>query len=80
MVDRTEIIVTKAQKYRYILFEVVMSSNDTVTIADLTTITDVALINLADGLEDTATISGNIITLTEAGVTNTHFVGIVVGG
>jgi len=79
MVDRSETIITSKVKTRYVLFEVTMSTNDTVTIAELTTISDVTLFALDDGLEDTATISGNVITLTQATETDQAYVGLAVG-
>ena len=79
MTDQTETVISKGSPVRYVLFEVTLTTSDTVTIGDLSTIQDCALFNLADGLEDTATISGNIITLTQTGITNGKYVGIAVG-
>jgi len=79
MVDRTETIIAIVTKYRYVTFEVTMSTSDTVTLPQFTTIQGVALFALNDGLEDTATISGNVVTLTQSGETDQAYVGIAVG-
>jgi len=79
MTDKTETVVARGSAYRWIVFEVTLSTNETVTIDDLSTVQDAALFALDDGLKDTATVSGNVITLTQAGVTNKKYVGIAVG-
>lgn len=79
MVERTENVTKRGAVNRYIVFEVTMSTNDTVVIDDLDAILDVALFALDDGLQDTVSFSTNVITLTQAGVTDKKYVGIALG-
>ena len=83
--DRSEVVIIKQEPVtttslkKYVCFDVTMSTNDTVTIADLSSIDSASLVNLTDGLEDTCTIATNVVTLTQSGITNVRYVGLAVG-
>ena len=57
----------------------VLSTNETLTVEGITELDGVILINKADNLTDTATVSGNVITLTQATITDQTYTGIAWG-
>ena len=64
---------------KYYLFEATVSKTNTITIAELTTITAVMLYNLTSGADIDCTILTNVITITEDPCSSVKIVGLVVG-
>lgn len=86
MVDRAETvtsdkttIVTAATTKRYEAFEAQVSTSDTITMADFTTVNGAALFKKSDGTAVTVTVATNVITVTQAALTNVDCIGIAVG-
>jgi len=70
---------TVADLKKYYLFEATVSKTNTITIAELTTITKAKLIALDDGDDIDCTVLTNVITITEDPCTSEKIVGLVVG-
>jgi len=65
---------------RYVTFEAVpIDTNDTVTIGELSAVTASAAFRLDTGAEITTTEATNIVTITEAALTDVPIVGIATG-
>jgi len=86
MADRTETvtsskqtIVTAATEKKYITFEATVSTDDTVTLGDLTDILGAAVFKKSDGTAIAFTEATNIITITQATTTNVPVVGFAYG-
>lgn len=86
MVDRTETVtsskqtvVTPAVEKKYITFEATVSTNDTITLGDLTDILGAAVLKKADGVAVTFTEATNVITITGVGLTDVPVVGFAYG-
>jgi len=81
VVDRNEIIVTQtaATTKKRIVFEATVSTSDTITLDDMTTINSAHLAKKSDGSEITCTIATNVITVTQAALTNVAIVGFAIG-
>jgi len=81
VVDRDLIIVTEtaAITKKRIVFEATVSTSDTITLDDMTTINSAHLAKKSDGTEVTCTIATNVITVTQAGLTNVAIVGFAIG-
>ncbi len=62
-----------------ILVEVTASTDDTITVAELTTITSVAVFNATTGAVVTTTSLTNVITITQASLTNVKLIVLAVG-
>ena len=62
-----------------ILVEVVASTSDTITVAELTTITSVAVFNATTGVVVTATVLTNVVTITESALTNVKLIVLAIG-
>jgi hypothetical protein len=86
MADRTETVtsskqtvVTAATEKKYITFEATVSTDDTVTLGDLTDILGAAVFKKSDGTAITFTEATNVITITQATTTNVPVVGFAYG-
>jgi len=86
VVDRSETntsikqtIVTAATEKRYVTFEAIVSTNDTITIDNLATIDGAALMKKSDGSAVTCTKNTNVITVTQATLTDVPVIGIAYG-
>jgi hypothetical protein len=79
MVDRSLNLITRQKSIRYVVFDSEVSTSDTLTFEDFSSITAFALFKLADGVAVTATKSTNVLTITSASLTNEKVVGIVIG-
>lgn len=62
-----------------ILVEVVASTDDTITVAELTTITSVAVFNATSGAVVTATALTNVVTITQAALTSVKLIVLAIG-
>ena len=85
-VDRAETItsnrqaiITAASTKQVVTIEATVSTDDTITLSDLTTINGAALLKRSDGSAITCTVATNVITVTQATTTSVPVVGIVVG-
>jgi hypothetical protein len=74
-----EVIVTAATVKKFLTFEATVSTNDTITIQDLTTLLGAALMKRADGTACTCTIATNVITVTQAALTDAPVLGMAYG-
>jgi hypothetical protein len=72
-------IITAAATKQVVTIEATVSTDDTITLSDLTTINGAALLKRSDGSAITCTVATNVITITQATTTNVPVVGIVVG-
>ncbi len=70
---------TVTELKKSILVEVVASTDDTVVINELTTITSVAVFNATTGAVVTATPATNVVTITEAALTDEKLIVLAVG-
>jgi phosphotransferase system IIA component len=85
-VDRAETVtsskqtvVTAAVEKKYITFEAIVSTDDTITLGDFTTVLGAALLKKADGSAITCTVATNVLTVTQATTTNVPIVGFAYG-
>lgn len=62
-----------------ILIEVVASTDDTITMTELSSITTVAVFNATTGAVVTATSLTNVITITQASLTNVKLIVLAIG-
>jgi len=74
-----EAIITAATTKKVLTFEATVSTDDTITLSDLTTINGAALLKRSDGSAATCTVATNVITVTQAALTDVVIVGIAVG-
>jgi hypothetical protein len=58
---------------------IVHATNDTITLSDLTVINGAALMKRADGTACTCTVATNVITVTQAGMSDTPVEGLAIG-
>lgn len=72
-------ILTAASTKQIIVFEATVSTNDTITLSDITTITGAALLKRSDGSAVTCTVATNVITVTQATLTDAVVEGIAIG-
>jgi hypothetical protein len=72
-------IITPATTKQIVTFEATVSTDDTITLSDLTTINGAALLKRSDGSAVTCTVATNVITVTEADLTDVVVVGLAVG-
>jgi len=80
MVNVTPTIVSSALKARWEHFLATgLNTNDTITFADLNSITTIVGLKTLDGTALTFTIAGNVATLTTAAQTNINIAGTVWG-
>lgn len=84
MADVTETIIARgrlgATGLRYVVYEASpVDTNDTITIGEINAITAEACFRLDTGAEITATSATNVITVTQAALTNVAVVGIATG-
>jgi hypothetical protein len=84
--DRTEVveaskvvIVTDAVTKKVLQISTSVSTNDTITLSDLTTINGAALLKRSDGSAVSCTVATNVITVTQATLTDIPIVGIAIG-
>jgi len=79
VLSNRETIVTPAVAKRVIDFEAKVSTDNTITLSDLSSIAGAALLKRSDGSAVTCTVNGNVITVTGAGLTDVVVEGIAVG-
>jgi len=86
MTDRSETVtsskqtvVTPAVEKKYLTFEATVSTDDTVTLDDLSDILGAALFKKSDGTSVTFSEATNVITITQAELTNVAIVGFAYG-
>jgi hypothetical protein len=86
MADRSEIVtsskqtvVTAAVQKKYITFEAIVSTDDTITLGDLADILYVKICKKSDGIDVTCTEATNVVTITQASTTNVPVVGFAYG-
>jgi len=72
-------VVTAAVEKKYVNFETPVSTDDTIPITELTDILAAALFKKSDGTAITFTEATNIITVTQATLTNVDAVGFAYG-
>ncbi len=72
-------IVTAAVAKKYMTFEATVSTDDTVTLGEMSTISYAKVCKKADGADVTCTIGTNVVTITGAGLTNVPVVGFAYG-
>lgn len=78
--EETKLSIKTYTKVRYVIFNADdVSTNDTIVIGDITTLTGSALFNRVTGVAVTSSIATNIITVTQAAQTNILVVGMAVG-
>lgn len=78
--DRGSYIVVPATTRKWLRFEVSgVSTDDTITLGDLTTITHAILARKSDGSGVEFAKSGNVLTVTEEGLSNADLVGYAEG-
>jgi len=82
MVERTETnkktshyIKTSEVRKKIIDFDAIVSTNDTIVIEDVTLLGSAHLAKKSDGSEVDCTVATNVITVTEADLTNVPVVG-----
>jgi hypothetical protein len=65
---------------KHLTLEVVsISKDDTITVANLTTVNIATVIDLASGVEYTNTVLTNVITITDVGCASDHVIVLAVG-
>lgn len=72
-------IITAASTKQVITFEATVSTSDTITLSDLTTVNGAACLLRSAGSAVTCTVATNVITITQAALTDAVIVGIAVG-
>jgi hypothetical protein len=72
-------IVTPAVEKKYLTFEATVSTDATVTLGDLADILGAALFKKSDGSAVTFSEATNVITITQASLTNEPIVGFAYG-
>ena len=72
-------VVTASVEKKYVTFETPVSTDDTVPISELSDILGAALLIKADGVAVTFTEATNVITITNAALTNVPVIGIAYG-
>ena len=80
VVSRREFVKTVEVRKKIIEFEATVSTNDTVTIGEVTTVASAHLAKKSDSSEVTCTVATNVITVTGTGLTNVDIVGVAVEG
>lgn len=73
------VTITDATTKKVLQFEATVSTDDTITLSDLTTINGAALLKRSDGSAITCTVATNVITVTQAATTDVPIVGIAIG-
>ena len=79
MVDRSIELVTRQKLIRYITFEGEVSTSDTITLNDFSSISNAALFKLSDGSSVTYTKATNVITITTISLTDEKIFGVAIG-
>jgi hypothetical protein len=86
MVERTETVtsskqtvVTAATEKKYITFEAIVSTDNTIVLGDLADILYVKLCKKSDGADVTCTEATNVVTVTQAATTDVPVVGFAYG-
>jgi uncharacterized protein (DUF927 family) len=73
-------VVTAAVEKKYVTFEALaVSETNTITLGDFTTIAGAVLLKKSDGATVTFTKATNVLTVTEADLTNIDLVGFAYG-
>jgi hypothetical protein len=72
-------VVTAAVEKKYIAFEATVTTDDTVTLGNLADILGAALFKKSDGTTVAFTEATNVITITEAALTDEPIVGFAYG-
>ncbi len=83
MVDRPpsnvqvrNVVITAATLKTRVDFEATVSTSDTVTMQNIGTLSGVAILKKSDGSTVTATVATNVITITQATLTNVDIIGV----
>ena len=82
MVEGTSIEVINAVPQlgkKVVIVGGVLSTDETLTVSGLTTLDGAILINKADNASDSCTVATNVITLTQATITDATYTGIAWG-
>jgi len=86
VVDRNEtvvsskaVIITDAVMKKVLQFEATVSTSHTITLSDLAAIDGAALLKRSDGSACTCTVATNVITVTQADLTDVPVVGLAIG-
>jgi len=74
-----QIVVTPAVTQKRVDFQATVSTDDTITISDLTTIDGAALLKLSDGTAVTCTVATNVITITQSPLSSVAIEGFALG-
>jgi len=77
--SKREVIITPAVTKQVLGIEDTVSTNDTIIMGDLTTVNGAGLLKRSDGSTVTCTVATNVITITQAALTDVVIVGTVVG-
>ena len=78
VIEKGKIIVTEASVKTRLIFEATVSKDDTITLADLSTINSAHLAKKSDGSEISCTVATNVITVTGT-ATNILVIGFAIG-
>ena len=76
--DKT-VTVTEAVTKRCVSFEATVSTDDTIMFSMLSTVSGSSVFKQSDGSSVTHTKSTNVLTITQAGLTNVPVTGFVIG-
>ena len=79
VIARGDLVVTAAVLKKRLEFTATVSTNDTITLGDLSTINSAHLAKQSDGSEVTCTVATNVITVTGVGLTDIPVVGFAIG-
>jgi len=79
MADQTETKIVEAVSTVAGIYTATVSTNDTVTLGNFKSINASAVFKLSDWTEVSHSKSGNVITITEAGLSNTPIMMLVAG-
>jgi hypothetical protein len=74
-----KIVVTPATEKKYVVFEATVSTGETVTIGEMASVAYAKCCKVADGTDVTCTIATNVITITQASLTDASIIGWAYG-
>jgi hypothetical protein len=72
-------VVTEATVKKYITFEAIVTTDDTITLGDLATFLGGVILKKADGADVAFTADGTELTITEAALSDVAVVGFAYG-
>jgi len=79
VIARGRTVVTAAVLKKRLEFTAIVSTNDTITLSELTTINSAHLAKQSDGSEISCSIAGNVITVAGLGLTDVPIIGFAIG-